>query len=112
MNNQEFVVLYEAPKIEKPELRLYYDKQGNVICYTCEKPEGDYIVIDALTYAAARPDLKIVDGKITQFKASSVVSKLMPSNKGTRCVKEDVSIVVGDDYKEEAQNWEMTTYEL
>jgi hypothetical protein len=30
-NVEEVVILWEAPKIEKPEFRLYYDDTGKVI---------------------------------------------------------------------------------
>jgi hypothetical protein len=45
--SDDVVIVWEAPKIIAPEFRLYYDDKGNVICYSCEKLEGNYIVIDA-----------------------------------------------------------------
>ena len=42
---EEFVI-WEAPPIIKPEFRLYYDERGNVLFYTCEKPAGNYVIID------------------------------------------------------------------
>jgi hypothetical protein len=48
---EEYILTWEAPKIEPPEFRLYYDEKGNVICYTCEKLEGNYVIIDAQTFA-------------------------------------------------------------
>ena len=42
----DFVIIFEAPKIVPPEFRLYYDDTGRVICYTCEKLPGKYIVIE------------------------------------------------------------------
>jgi len=50
--------------MQQVEFRLYYDDNGSVLFYTCEKPEGKYIVIDSLVYAACRMDIKIVDGNI------------------------------------------------
>ena len=47
--NQEYIIIWEAPKIEPPEFRLYYDDKGSVITYTCDKIPGNYIVIDAKT---------------------------------------------------------------
>ena len=43
----EHVVIWEQVPLVKPEFRLYYDDKGKVLFYSCEKPEGDYIVIDA-----------------------------------------------------------------
>jgi hypothetical protein len=110
-NSQDYVIIFEAPKIEKPEFRLYYDKRGKVVCYTCEKLEGDFIVIDALTFAEARPDVRVVDGKITKVQAA-IVSKLMPGDAGQQCAYEDISIVVDNTYTGKIQNWKMITYEL
>jgi len=110
-DNQDYIIIFEAPKIEKPEFRLYYDKQGKVVCYTCEKLEGNFIIIDALTFAEARPDVRVVDGKITKVQAA-IVSKLMPGTIGQRCAREDISIIVDDMYTGKTRNWEMTTYEL
>jgi hypothetical protein len=109
----EHVILWEAPAIIKPEFRLYYDDKGNVLFYTCEKPEGNYIVIDATTYAIGRPDIRVIDGKISTVVASAVVSKLMPNKEdGITCAEEDISIIVDKTYKGKTINWKLTTYEL
>ncbi len=110
---EEYILIWEAPKIEKPEFRLYYDERGNVICYTCEKLEGNYIVIDALTFAEGRPDVRIVDGKLVRVSSNSVVSKLIPDNKeGIICAAEDVSIILSSKDKVKKQKWKLSTYEL
>jgi len=51
-----------------PEYRLYYDANGNVLFYTGEpvECEHNYIVIDTQTLAEARPDIKVIDGKIVK----------------------------------------------
>ena len=109
----EHVILWEAPAIIKPEFRLYYDDKGNVLFYTCEKPEGNYIIIDATTYAIGRPDVRVIDGKISTVVASAVVSKLMPNKKdGITCAEEDISIIVNKNYKGKTIKWNLTTYEL
>ena len=107
---EEFVI-WEAPPIIKPEFRLYYDERGNVLFYTCEKPEGNYVVIDANTYAQGRPDLKVVDGKVAGAIAGSVVSKLTHDDDGTSCANEDLSIVVDSSYNN-ITKWKLKTYEL
>ena len=108
MSDEEYVIVWEAPIIEKPEFRLYYDERGNVLFYTCEKPDGDYIVIDALTYAESRPDLKIVDGRIVRGGASTLSSRLHKSTEGTLCEAEDISIVTSKD----GQYWKLKTVSL
>ena len=108
--NDDVVIVWEAPKIIPPEFRLYYDDKGNVVCYSCEKLEGQYIIIDALTYAIARPDVKIIDGKISTVAPDAVVYKLMPSDDGTACAMEDISII--SDGLIETTKWKLRIYEL
>ena len=104
----EVVVIWEGHKIDKPEFRVYYDDKGYVTLYTCENLEGNYIVIDALTFAEARPDVRVVDGKLIKNHAGSVVSRLLKSNEGIMCVVEDVSIITDTD----GQYWKLKTHEL
>jgi hypothetical protein len=94
------------------EFRLYYDTKGCIICYTCEQLEGDYIVIDALTYAEARHDLKVIDGAIVKTSDFITISKLIQSTKGKRCASEDVNIIVPDDYEGKTILWDTVTYEF
>ncbi len=103
----EQVIVWEAPIIEKPEFRLYYDERGNVICYSCEKLNGTYIVIDAMTYAEARPDLKVIDGKIMKAAIHSFVSKLVPSDDGVICSPEDINVITST-----GQPWKLRTHEF
>jgi len=107
-DEEEYVIVWEAPEIVKPEFRLYYDKRGSVLFYTCEKPDGDYIVIDALTFAEARPDIKVVDGIIVRGGASTLSSRLHRSVEGTLCEAEDVSIITEAD----GQYWKLKTVSL
>ena len=108
-NNEEFIIIWETPTIEKPEFRLYYDDKGYVITYTCEKLEGNYVVIDATTYAEARPDLRVVDGKLVRATSGAVISKLQPSkSEGALCEVEDVSILTDSD----GQYWKLKTVSL
>jgi hypothetical protein len=108
----EHVILWEQPPLEKPEFRLYYDDKGKVVCYSCEKIDGTYIVIDAATYAAGRPDIRVIEGKISTAVPSLVVSKLMPNVEGVSCAEEDISIVVDSNYKDKIIKWKLNTYEL
>ncbi len=110
--SEEHVILFEAPQIIKPEFRLYYDEKGNVICYSCEKLPGKFIVIDAMTYAEGRPDVKVINGQIKKVNLSKYVTKLVPTNKKDfTTAKEDVTILVLDDIVETI-NWTLKNYEL
>jgi hypothetical protein len=104
----EVVVIWDSQKVEKPEFRLYYDDRGNVTLYTCEKLEGNYILIDALTFAEARPDLKVVDGKLIKNNTGSVVSRIYKDTEGVLCEIEDVSIITNTN----GQYWKLKTHEL
>ena len=95
----------------KPEFRLYYDTDGKVITYTCEKPPGNYIVIDALTYAKSRPDVLVIDGTITPAKTKAVIARLVPDVTGKRCASEDISIIADKKYRGKTTLWELKTNE-
>jgi len=112
MNEEDYVIIFEAPKLEKPEFRLYYDDEGKVICYTGDKSvEGKYIVIDAQTFAEARPDIRVINGEISRAKPNQVVYKLMPNDtEGTDCHIEDISVIVEPNTK--STKWKLTNYEL
>ena len=113
MSTEEFVIIWEAPKIIPPEFRLYYDEKGRVICYTCEKLEGKYIVIDKDIYAQGRPDVRVIDGKLVKSYDSVVISKLeLDPNEGIATALEDVSIVVDKKYKGKSSKWKLKVYEL
>lgn len=113
-NQEEFMIVWEAPVIVPPEFRLYYDEHGAVVCYTGDKSiTGNYIVIDALTFAQARPDVRVIDGKISTVAPNAVVHKLMPNEtEGIDCYMEDISILVDSLYSDKTQKWKLVTYEL
>jgi len=50
-------------RYSSPEYRLYYDDEGNILFYSCEKPEGNFIRIDRQSYSEMRYDIKIIDCK-------------------------------------------------
>ena len=93
------------------EYRLYYDDNGDFICYTCENLEGNYILVDTQTFAEGNPRVKVKNGKL--IKPSSVINavKLVPSLTGTKCASEDICIVVDDDYNGDFIVWEEKLYE-
>ena len=113
-NQQEYIILWEQPKLVPPEFRLYYDEKGNVICYSGDKSmTGNYIVIDALTFAAARPDVIVIDGRLSTVDPKAVVYKLMPdSNEGVECISEDISIIADSSYDGKTTKWNLNIYEL
>jgi len=96
--------------MEPIELRLYYDDKGNVAFYTCDKPEGNFIVIDKQTFAESRPDLKVVNGKLIRPGLNPVVTKLIPDIEGFSCAKDDISIVTTEMI--ETQKWKLVINEF
>jgi len=113
METHDHVIIWEAPKIEKPEFRLYYDDNGKVICYTCEKLPGQYIIIDAVSFAESRPDVRVLDGKLIRTSEIQVISKLVPSldSPTVYCHEDDIAIIVSMDCKQK-KGWKYKTYEL
>jgi hypothetical protein len=110
----EYLIIWEPPKLEPPEFRLYYDDKGKVICYSGDKSvEGDYIVIDAQTFIEGRMDVRVIDGKISRATPNAVVYKLMPNeDDGILCSAEDISIIADKSRKYKKQRWKLTIYEL
>jgi hypothetical protein len=106
----EQVILWEAPAIVKPEFRLYYDDKGQVLFYTCDKPEGSYIVIDAMTFAESRPDVRVINGKIVKLSEVTVISKLVIDDYGITCTSENISIVVDESYDGPTTEWKLKIY--
>ena len=86
------------------EFRLYYDDNGDVVCYTSEEEKGNYIVIDAMTMAIGNPHVKVIDGKIVQPNERYIISKLVPSKTGIRCSIDDVCIITNE---EPTQIWDI-----
>lgn len=100
------------PPILETEYRLYYGEKGEVLFYTSEKPEGNFIVIDSQAYAECRVDIKVVDGKIIIPSNVKTITKLVVSDDGTKCPSEDVSIVADETYNGDSTFWEIKTNEL
>lgn len=101
--------IYEPPP--PPEFRLYYDERGNVLFYTGEKPEGNYIVIDTQTFVEARTDLRVIDNIIRHNSSITQVYKLKPTTEGTLTHIDDVSLILEDDASE-GTYWDFNVKEL
>lgn len=110
MDEQE--QFFEIPVPKPTEFRLYYDDNGNVICYTTENLEGNFIVITPEIFAQCRHDIKVINGKLQEKISGMVLSMLELSTTGVRTSSEDISIVVSDDYKGTTNTWELKHYEL
>lgn len=101
------------PFVPEPlEFRLYFDDNGKVVCYTTEKPEGNYIVVERQIYLEARTDIRVVNGEIIKSQQGAVITKLVPSNSGIRCATHDVNIIVPEDYTGPTIVWDTQKYEF
>jgi hypothetical protein len=111
---EEFAQLFAGMQVTPPapEFRLYYDENGRVLFYSCDKLEGNYIVVDSQTYAEARPDIRVIDGIIHKASEFAVVTKLRHSTTGTICAIEDISIIVDSGYTGKTQTWKAETHEF
>lgn len=74
--------------------RLYYDDQGYPLFYSMEDIPGNYIDIDSETWHNASI-ARVVDGKIIRNKGV-LVPKLIPTDIGTACYPNDITIVVAE----------------
>jgi hypothetical protein len=111
MNDNIEEMFWEYVPPQAVEFRLYYDDNGSIITYTCEKLSGNYIVIDAQVFAEGRPDLIVVDGKLVKPAPEVFLTLLSKSTTGTRCASEDVTVLASDDYEGEVTHWELKKYE-
>lgn len=81
-----------APRVVR-ENRIYYNDAGQVVSYSQDNLDGNYIVVDHQTFNERRPDILIVDGQIVRPNMITEYRKLVPSDDGVETVVEDVTIV-------------------
>lgn len=93
MTEQEFWDILAAMPQPKPVFwRLYYNDDGSPLCYSMEDLPGDYVEIDADTYARADPWVRVINGKICKINRATV-QKLVRSDQGTQCHSNNVAII-------------------
>lgn len=110
IEGQEFIII-ESQEPSVLEFRVYYSKNGNILFYTTENLEGDYLVIDKQTYIEARYDLCVVNKKLVKKVKGITIRKYKPDPKGISCHKEDISVLVKGNFKHK-QKWKLHTDEL
>lgn len=93
MDWREFVDIWtSAPPPIPVFYRLYHDDQGQVLFYSMEDLPGNYIEIDADTYARASTRVRVVNGKIVPINQAPG-ARLYPGTHGTPCDPWSVCIV-------------------
>ena len=88
--------------------RLYYYPDGSVMGYGTSEHElfGPYIAINKQIFHESRYDLRVVNKKlINPNKGPKQICKLIPSNKGTETLKDDITIIG------KGQHWELKFYD-
>ncbi len=96
------------PKTREVEFRVYYDSSnGDILDYTNDCCPGDYILVDKEIFHQHRFDQKVKNGKLVSVQP--VIGKLRPSDCGTPCYKNDITIVTKD--LENAIFWKNYTYD-
>ena len=100
-------ILHAVPETQPLTYRLYYDSTGALLFYSMEHLPGNYIEIDAATYARSPGRVRVVNGQLTETKWRTV-NKLTPEPGGTHCHPTDVAVVVES---ESYCAWSKKTYE-
>ena len=96
MTPEEFFNILKAMPEPQPVLyRLYYDSEGRPITYSMDALPGNYIDIDAETFARGPLNVRVIDNKL-KYITQKTSEKLVPGDTGTLCHDNDVSIVVKD----------------
>ena len=88
---------FEWPMIDQPIFRVYYANDGRILFYTSEDEPGNFIFVRKEQFAQARMDLKVIGGLLVDPK-EALQYAYKESNKGTRTVKDDISIIATSDY--------------
>ena len=86
-------ILHDVPDPEPVQWRLYHNDQGQPVCYSMEHLPGNYIDVDAETYALAPFNVRVVNGTL-KYITVSTVNKLVPSDSGTLCHSQNIAVVV------------------
>ena len=94
MTEKEFWdILHNAPDPCPVFFRLYYDELGNPITYTMEDLPGNYIEIDAATFALGLLNVRVRNNKLIEI-ATMRSQKLVPGSMGVKCHSQDVAVIV------------------
>lgn len=94
-----FSILGAAPGPYEISYRLYHDERGRVRFYSMEDLPGQWIAVDAETYALASHRVRVVNGRVVPVPPVSQVEKLRPSSsQGTCCDPRDICLIVDESH--------------
>lgn len=95
-----------CPEPAAVSFRLYHTTDGAPLFYTMEDLPGNYVEVDAETYARSPMNVQVENQKLIYVKSQPVVQKLRPATTGTACAVTDVCVVV--DPSSEHIKWRVT----
>lgn len=107
MSDDEFLEFWGTvkwPDVIPVYLRLYHDDQGRALFYSQESVPGKYVEVTPEQFALQDLRVRVVGGQLIP-RAVPAAPKLVPSNTGTACAPNDVSIVVGQ--QQPNQPWKL-----
>jgi len=108
MTESEFwTILLDVPEIKPVFFRLYYDELGAPVIYTMDDLPGNYIDVDAETYARTPHNVRVQNGQLIEIIINRS-QKIVPGDTGTPCHANDVAVVTtgGDSI-----HWKKRRYE-
>lgn len=87
--------------------RLYYNDQGEPVCYTFDDRPGSYIEIDSALFFEAPNNIQVKDGKIVRLSLAKARKLVPTATEGTACHVQDVCVVI--DRSQEHCVWGLKT---
>jgi hypothetical protein len=97
-NNEIFLNFWQNFKWPEPEqlyYRLYYNDQGQPICYSRHAIAGKFIELTPEQFAIGDMNVDVVDGVLVH-RSPPPPPKLRPAASGTACHTDDVTVVIKD----------------
>ena len=108
MTEQEFYNALRAMPNPAPVFyRLYHDAEGRLLFYSMEDLPGAWVDIDQELYMRSPHRVRVIAGQVHELEWRQSV-KLRPSQNGTPCYAQDVTIVYN---YPKAQHWAVTAYD-
>jgi hypothetical protein len=83
-----------CPEPVPVSFRLYHRPDGSPRFYTMEDLPGDYVEVDAETYARSPMNVQVQNQRLVYVESRPVVQKLRPATTGVACAVTDVCVIV------------------
>ena len=111
ITSEEFwSTLHSTPVPDPIFFRLYYNSDGSPKLYSMEDLPGNYIEVDAETFATCPINVQVVNQQLVHIRPKMLVKKLVPSDSGTVCDPQDVCVIVAD--KQPHTKWKIVNNEI